>query len=218
MSRCGDGDITVSGILPLPELVFQNLGRLSLSDAMQRMALFQTQRSPQASDEIWFAEHPPVYSSGYRQRASVPDRIDGIPVIATDRGGLMTYHAPGQLLCYFLFDLCRRRCGVRRFVVDIEQGVIDVLARFSVSAQRESGRPGIYVGAAKIGSIGLRVQHGLTRYGLAINVCADLVPFQAIAPCGEPQREMANLDQFFPGVTPDDVIPHLVTAFRALWS
>lgn len=218
MSRCGDGVIAVSGTRPLPELVFQNLGRLTLSDAVQRMARFQTQRLPQSLDEVWFAEHPPAYSSGYRQRVCVPDRINGIPVIATDRGGLMTYHGPGQLLCYFLFDLGRRRCGVRRFVADIEQGLIDALARFSVSAQREAGRPGIYVGAAKIGSLGLRVQHGCTRYGLAVNVCADLTPFQAIAPCGESQREMVNLERFCPGVTPDDVIPYLVSAFRALWS
>lgn len=199
-------------------VVFKNLGRLSLSVAVAQMEAHRQQRTADSADEIWFVEHDSVYSTGYRQPFAPTSQIAGIPVVATERGGLITYHGPGQLLCYFLFDLHRRKKGVRQFVHEIEEGVIGTLAHLSIDAHREEGKPGIYVGAAKVGSIGLRVQQGVTRYGLAINVCADLTPFKAIAPCGESDRQMINLSHFYPHMTLAIFIPLIKATFGKIWS
>lgn len=182
------------------------------------MRAFHATRNSDSADEIWFTEHPAVYSAGYRQKKSHPDTIQGVPVVSVDRGGLMTYHGAGQLLCYFLFDLRRRRSSVRRFVSEIEQGVIDTLASFSVSATREAGRPGLYVAGAKVASLGLRIQQGCTRHGIAINVSTDLDPFQAIEPCGEKGRVQCSLNQLIPSITPNDLISPLTESFSAIWS
>jgi lipoyl(octanoyl) transferase len=104
--------------------------------------------------------------------------------VRTNRGGQVTYHGPGQIVAYPLIDLRRRKLGVREFVNRIEQALIDTLATWNIQALRKEGAPGVYVGGAKIGALGLRVRRGCSFHGLAFNVDLDPEPFSRINPCG----------------------------------
>jgi lipoyl(octanoyl) transferase len=107
-----------------------------------------------------------------------------IPVVKVDRGGQVTYHGPGQLLAYVLLDLGRRRLGVRSLVSALESAVIATLSGYGISAAADPKAPGVYVGGAKIASLGLRIRRGSSYHGLALNVDMDLEPFRRINPCG----------------------------------
>ena len=148
------------------------------------MERFTDQRSDDAGDELWLVEHDPVFTLG---QAGKPEHVltpGDIPVLRTNRGGQVTYHGPGQLVAYPLVDLRRLNIGVREFVCRIEQALIDTLAQWQIAAVRRDGAPGVYVGGAKIGALGLRVRRGCSFHGLAFNVAMDLEPFSRINPCG----------------------------------
>jgi lipoyl(octanoyl) transferase len=164
--------------------VVRNLGRVEYEPIWRAMQAFTAQRTPTTPDELWLLEHPPVYTQG---QAGKPEHLiaaTDIPVIPIDRGGQITYHGPGQIVAYVLVDLRRRGYGIRELVTRMEQAVIDVLAAQGISAARMAGAPGVYVDGAKIAALGLRVKHGCTYHGLALNVAMDLSPFGAINPCG----------------------------------
>ena len=141
-------------------------------------------RRADSDDEIWLLEHLPVFTLGQAGRRSHVRDAGPIPVVRSDRGGQVTYHGPGQLVGYVLFDLRRARLGVRQFVGRLEQAVIDMLARASLEARRLDGAPGVYAGGRKIASVGLRVREGCTFHGVSINVDLDLAPFSRIDTCG----------------------------------
>ena len=164
--------------------VIRQLGRVEYEPTWRAMQAFTAQRSPDTQDEIWLLEHPPVYTQG---QAGKPEHLiaaTAVPVIPIDRGGQITYHGPGQLVAYVLVDLRRRGYGIRELVTRMEQAVIDLLAKQGIAAERLAGAPGVYVDSAKIAALGLRVKHGCTYHGLALNVDMDLRPFAAINPCG----------------------------------
>ena len=123
-----------------------------------------------------------------------------IPVVQVDRGGQVTYHGPGQLVIYFLLDLNRLGKGVRAFVTDIEQSIIDLLADYDIESQAKRDAPGVYVGDAKIAALGLRIRKGYSYHGLSLNLDMDLAPFSGINPCGFeglPVTQLANhVEQF----------------------
>lgn len=147
---------------------------------------FTARRNADSPDELWLLEHPAVYTLG---QAGKPEHLIAateIPLVPIDRGGQITYHGPGQVVVYVLVDLRRRGYGVRELVTRMEQAVIDLLAGAGIDGERLSGAPGVYVGGAKIAALGLRVKHGCTYHGLALNVDMDLAPFAAINPCGYP--------------------------------
>ncbi len=135
-------------------------------------------------DQIWLLEHFPVFTQGVTGKAEHLLKPSAIPVIQSDRGGQITYHGPGQLVVYTLLDLKRLQLGVRHFVQQLEQTVIACLKAFSIQSRTIDGMPGVFVGQRKIGSIGLRVRHGICYHGLALNVNMDLTPFSNINPCG----------------------------------
>ncbi len=150
------------------------------------MRRFTESREVSTADEFWLLEHPPVFTlglSGKREHLLV---AGDVPVVRSDRGGQITYHGPGQLIVYVLLDLQRLGLGVRKVVQDLEQSVIDLLAKYAVNATRWQGAPGVYIGASKVAALGLRVRRGCTYHGLALNVAMDLEPFQRINPCGYP--------------------------------
>ncbi len=135
-------------------------------------------------DQIWAVEHPPVYTQG---QAGKPEHLlfpGDIPVVQTDRGGQVTYHGPGQLILYPLIDIKKARIGVRDLITALEQSVVDALGHRGIYASARSRAPGVYVGAAKISSLGLRVRKGRSFHGIALNVDMDLSPFGGINPCG----------------------------------
>ena len=153
------------------------------------MQAFTDARGVDTCDEIWLTEHPPVYTLGLAGR---PDHLhpaasDGaIEIVRTDRGGQVTYHGPGQAVMYVLLDLKRRHLGVRQLVRMLEHAVIDCLRLWGIEAQGRVDAPGVYVGAAKIAALGLKVRRGASYHGLALNVDMDLSSFDAIDPCGYP--------------------------------
>ncbi len=162
----------------------RRLGRVDYEPTWHAMQDFNASRTEATPDEIWFCEHPPVFTLGLAGKPEHLLRDIGVPVVKIDRGGQITYHGPGQVVAYLLLDLRRRKLGVRELVQRMEQALIDLLADYGVKAERLAGAPGVYVGGAKIGALGLRVKNGGCYHGLAFNVDMDLAPFAAINPCG----------------------------------
>ncbi len=150
----------------------------------QAMRMFTSQRKPTTTDEIWMLEHLPVFTQGLAGKPEHVLNTHEIPLIQCDRGGQVTYHGPGQLMVYLLLDLNRLNLKTRSFVRAIENSVIDYLKQLGINAQGKEEAPGVYVGEAKIGSIGLRMRKGSSYHGLAFNVAMDLTPFTYINPCG----------------------------------
>jgi lipoyl(octanoyl) transferase len=176
-----------------PELQVRILGRADYAATFHAMQEFTAARTPSTPDEIWLVEHPPVYTMGLKGRGQHYSPIQGIPVVQTDRGGDMTYHGPGQVVAYVLLDLTRLGLGPKELVHRLEQAVIDLLAARGVTGQRRPGAPGVYVAQAKIAALGLRVRHGCSYHGLALNVDMDLAPFSRIAPCGDAGLDTTQL-------------------------
>lgn len=162
----------------------RELGLVEYQTAWQAMQRFTNERLPVTADEIWLLQHPRVFTQGQAGKAEHLLLPGDIPVIQADRGGQVTYHGPGQLVCYLMLDVRRLGFGVRELVSRIEQSLIDVLASYDVQAVAKPDAPGVYVNGAKIASLGLRIRNGRSFHGLALNVDMDLEPFQRINPCG----------------------------------
>jgi lipoyl(octanoyl) transferase len=163
-------------------------------------------------------EHTPVYTLGRRgghEHVLVDPaelRARGAEVIATDRGGDVTFHGPGQLVAYPILDLRRRRLGAAAYVRALEQCVIATLAAFGIRAERVAGRPGVWApGPAKIAAVGVRIERGVSRHGLALNVSTDLAWFDAIVPCGIADAGVTSMAREPGGAPPFDAV---VQAFR----
>ena len=167
-------------------LFLRQLGRCGFQASWEAMAQFTADRGAATGDELWSCEHPPVFTLGQAGKPAHLLADLGIPLLRTDRGGQITYHGPGQVVIYLLLDLARRRLKVRELVAMIEQAVIELLAAHGVAAARHAGAPGVYVGAAKVAALGLRVRRNCCYHGVSLNVDMDLSPFAAINPCGFP--------------------------------
>jgi lipoyl(octanoyl) transferase len=160
-------------------------GRVDYASEVEAMREFTARRDEGTRDELWLAEHAPVYTLGQGADVAHGPRVEnGIPLVRTERGGRITYHGPGQVLVYTLVDLARRGLKVNGFVRLLEQAAIDALAAHGVRGERKPGAPGVYVAGAKIAALGLRITRGRAYHGLAFNVDMDLAPFAAIDPCG----------------------------------
>ena len=166
--------------------VVRRLGRAHYEPTWRAMQEFTRARGPDTPDELWFVEHPAVYTLGLAGREEHVLASGAIPVVRTDRGGQVTYHGPGQIVAYALIDLKRAGHGVKELVRRLEQSVIDLLDAHGVAGERQAGMPGVYVEGAKISAIGLRVSRGCTYHGIALNADMDLAPFSGIDPCGYP--------------------------------
>lgn len=145
---------------------------------------FTDSRVDDTPDELWVCEHPPVYTQGQAGKKEHVLNAANIPVVQSDRGGQVTYHAPGQTIVYTLFNLKRAGFGIREMVVRLENSAIALLAEYGIDAQSRRDAPGVYVGGAKIAALGLRVRRGCTYHGIALNIDPDLGPFLGINPCG----------------------------------
>jgi lipoyl(octanoyl) transferase len=164
--------------------VVKFLGYVPYEPTWRAMQRFTEERTPDTLDEIWMVEHPPVFTlgmNGSREHVLAPGDI---PVIDIDRGGQVTYHGPGQLVIYPLIDLRRHALGVRQLVVALENAIIAYVGELGVEAIGSRDAPGVYVGGAKLASIGLRIRRGASYHGAALNVSVDLEPFGRINVCG----------------------------------
>ena len=165
-------------------LLIRRLGRQSYMPVLEAMRGFTERRDGDTADEFWLLEHEPVFTLGQAGKQEHVLAAGDIPVIHVERGGQVTYHGPGQIVAYPLLDLRRLGIGVRELVCRIEQAIIDTLEHWNIIATRRPGAPGVYVGDAKIGALGLRIRRGCSFHGLALNVGMDLHPFRRINPCG----------------------------------
>ncbi len=154
------------------------------------------QRDATTADELWLVEHPAVFTQGLAGKAEHVLAPGDIPVIQVDRGGQVTYHAPGQLVAYLLFDLQRAGLGVRAVVEALEQAVIVTLDSLGIIAHARRDAPGVYVEDCKIASLGLKIRQGRCYHGLALNVAMDLSPFARINPCGYVGLRMCQVRDF----------------------
>jgi lipoyl(octanoyl) transferase len=180
---------------PAPAPRVRHLGLAEYRSTWEAMQRFTAERDAGTPDEIWFLEHPPVFTLGVSaSRVHLLEPGD-IPVLQTDRGGQVTYHGPGQLVVYPLVDLRRAALGVREFVTALERAVIDLAAQYGIAASARREAPGVYVQGRKLASVGVRVRRGGSYHGLALNVALDLTPFGFINPCGYAGLRMTQLSE-----------------------
>lgn len=179
----------------IPATIVRHLGVAQYLPTWQAMQRFTAERTRSTADEIWFLEHPPVFTLGVNASRAHLIAPGAIPVVQIDRGGQVTYHGPGQLVVYPLIDLARAKLGIRDFVTALEQAVIALAAQFGIVAECRRHAPGVYVAGRKLASVGVRVRRGASYHGLAVNVAMDLEPFARINPCGYAGLEMTQLSQ-----------------------
>ena len=198
----------------LSSLVVRDLGATDYTEGFAEMQAFTDKRSGTTPDELWFTEHAPVFTQG---QAGKPEHLllpGDIPVVQTDRGGQITYHGPGQIVGYLLFDLKRMSIGPRVLVRGIESSICTVLADYGINAGNRDDAPGVYVEGQKIASLGLRIRRGCSYHGLSLNVSMDLEPFQRIKPCGLIGMEVTEMVALAEGVTIERVRDQLELALR----
>ena len=174
------------------------MGRSEYEVVFREMGEFTERRihSPDRSiiaDEIWITEHEPVFTLGQAGRTEHLLNPGGIAVVQSDRGGQVTYHGPGQSVIYLLVDLPRAGIGIRALVSLIQDAIMSVLHTYGVESHCRQGTPGVFVGDAKIASLGLRIRRGCSYHGLSLNIDMDLEPFSRIDPCGFSGLKMTRL-------------------------
>lgn len=201
----------------MTQLLIRNLGLQPYHEVWQAMKSFTDNRTQSTPDELWLLEHPPVFTQGQAGKAEHVLAPGDIPVIPTDRGGQVTYHGPGQLVAYVLFDLKRLKIGIRQLVSQLENTVIEVLKDYSIDAKNRCDAPGVYVADSKICSIGLRVRKGCSYHGIAFNIAMDTEPFNRINPCGFKNLTVTQVRNFDPQVSLAEVgskfVRHLTNIF-----
>jgi len=171
----------------------KHLGLSAYEEVWREMETFTNERSAETIDEVWLVEHPRVFTLGQAGKDEHILDAGDIPVIKTDRGGQVTYHGPGQLVAYLLFDLRRLGINVRELVSGIETAIISLLAEYKIEAQAKKEAPGVYVGERKIAALGLRIRHGCSYHGLSLNIDMDTAPYKRINPCGYADMEIVQL-------------------------
>ena len=195
----------------------RSLGLKPYHDVWADMKRFTEVRDEHTHDELWLLEHFPVYTQGQAGKAIHILNSCAIPIIQTDRGGQVTYHGPGQLVVYTLMDIRRRNMGIRTLVCQLEKLLIRLLQSFDIQAQTRSGAPGVYVNEKKIASIGLRVKNGCTYHGIALNVAMDLAPFLGINPCGYPQLQMTQMQDYIPQISIEQISNQFIHDFLTIF-
>lgn len=212
-------------------MIVKMLGPVPYEPTYQAMQAFTEARTPETPDELWVCEHPPVFTQGLAGKADHvlfnPPGPTHIPVVATNRGGQVTYHGPGQVVAYPLLDLRRRGYFVKEYVYRIEEAIIRTLMHFGVTGHRVAGAPGIYVrlndpfvhtaltepadprdpfkGLGKVAALGIKVTRHCTYHGVSLNVAMDLRPFGRINPCGYQGLATVDLASLGVVVRPEEV-------------
>ncbi len=176
-------------------LYIRQLGQQDYQATWEAMKQFCLCRDRDTADEVWFVEHPAVFTQGVSGKAEHILNSSDIPIVQSDRGGQVTYHGPGQLVMYVLFDLRRLDIGIRALVDVLENITIAGLKQYGLSAIARKDAPGVYIDDKKIASLGLRVKKGCSYHGLSMNIDMDLTPFSFINPCGYEGLEVTQLSE-----------------------
>lgn len=214
------------------------LGRVEYLPTFEAMQDFTALRSAQSVDQLWVCEHPPVFTQGLAGKAEHLLQPGRIPVVASNRGGQITYHGPGQVVAYPLIDLQRAGYYVKEYVFRLEEAVIRTLSELGATGHRVRGAPGIYVrlddpfsharlnpvepdedpfkGLGKIAALGIKVSRHCTYHGLALNVAMDLMPYSRINPCGYAGLPTVDLSTIGVSITWDEAADVLARHLCAL--
>jgi lipoyl(octanoyl) transferase len=177
-------------------LTICHLGRRPFNETWQAMRDYTINRNENSKDALWVVEHESIFTLGQAGKESHILAPHNIPITKTDRGGQVTYHGPGQIIIYILTDLRRLQIGIRTLVSRLETALIHYLKDNQIEAFANPSAPGVYIGEAKIASIGLKVSKGCTYHGIAFNAQMDLTPFSYINPCGFKNLKMTQLSDF----------------------
>jgi lipoyl(octanoyl) transferase len=194
--------------------LIRHLGLAPYEPTWRAMQKFTDERQDATRDEIWFVEHPPVFTLGLNASREHLLAPGDIPVVQIDRGGQVTYHGPGQLMIYPLLNLRRLKLGVRDLVVALENAVVAYAAEHGIAAVSSRKAPGVYVAGAKLASVGLRIRRGACYHGMALNVSLDPQPFERINVCGYKDLRVTRLADL--GIessvesVAQDLLPHLL--------
>jgi len=216
----------------------QLLGKVEYLPTFEAMQGFTAQRHASTPDELWVCEHPPVFTQGLAGKAEHLLVPGNIPVIASNRGGQVTYHGPGQVVAYPLIDLQRAGYYVKEYVFKLEEAVIRTLSELGATGHRVRSAPGIYVrvadpfsharlatvgpgedpfkGLGKIAALGIKVSRHCTYHGLALNVNMDLSPYSRINPCGYAGLPTVDLSTIGVSITWDEAAGVLTRHLNAL--
>jgi lipoyl(octanoyl) transferase len=180
-------------------------------------------KNGEAKDQIWFLEHPPLYTAG--TSANAKDLLNPqFPVFETGRGGEYTYHGPGQRVCYVMMDLRKwmDEPDIKKYIWTLEEWIIRTLAEFNIKGERREGRVGIWVvmpdgNESKIAAIGVRIRHWISFHGISINLNPDLSHFNGIVPCGISNHGVTSIHEFDPSITMDDLDVALIDKAREVF-
>lgn len=183
---------------PVPGLKVRRLGLQDYEPIFKSMRYRAEHPLPGRDDELWLLSHKPVFTQGQAGKAVHVLNPGNIRVIQVDRGGQVTYHGPGQLVCYLLLNMKHRHLGVRALVDLMESAIIATLGEYGVVGATRPKAPGVYVNNAKIAALGLRVKNGWSYHGLSMNINMDLAPFARINPCGYAGLEVTHLAALIP--------------------
>jgi lipoyl(octanoyl) transferase len=194
-ARAGAPALSAPPALPRDVPLVRHLGLVPYEPTWRAMQRFTEERTAGSADEIWFLEHPPVFTLGMNASRAHLIAPGDVPVVQIDRGGQVTYHGPGQLVVYPLIDLKRAGLGIRDFVTALERAVIEVAREYGIRAECQRAARGVYVAGEKLASVGVRVRRNGSYHGLALNVALDLEPFGRINPCGYQGLRMTQLSQ-----------------------
>lgn len=177
-----------------PSLIIRQFNQLTpYLDRFQHMKSFTENRDENTADELWILQHFEVLTQGQAGKAEHILLPSDIPVVQTDRGGQVTWHGPGQLVAYFMFDLNRLGWNVRSLVSYTENLMIELLKKYDIDAYAKPDAPGVYVADRKIGSLGFKIRKGRSYHGFALNIDCDLSGFHTINPCGYAGLEMIRM-------------------------
>ena len=201
----------------MKNLEIKDLGLVEYQDVWQQMQVVTSQKYGSEPDELWFAEHYPVYTLGHAAEEKNIISNNNIPVVRTDRGGQVTYHGPGQLMIYFLLNLRRLGWGPKRLICELEEVMINLLSKYGVNAKRRIGAPGIYVQGKKIASIGLKIKKGHCYHGISFNIDMDIKPFDGIVTCGIDSLEVIQLKDLA-NISMDTIKQDLVNMLKEHYS
>lgn len=209
------------------QIEVRRLGSVPYADALEmQRSLVEDRRAGRVPDLLLLLQHPPVLTIGVKGdggRSNVLASAEvlaarGVSVHETGRGGDVTYHGPGQIVGYPILDLRPDRCDVHRYVRDLEEVMIRVARRYGIDAGRIAGLTGTWVGAEKLGAIGVRISRWITSHGFAFNVSTDLDDFSLIVPCGIGDKGVTSLEQLLGRpITVEEVEPIVADEFAAVF-
>ena len=175
-------------------LIIKNLKTQPYKETLLAMKNHTKTKRKEDPNEIWILEHPNIYTRGLLSKTSDIRKPLPYPIINTDRGGQITFHGPGQIICYFLIHIDSTK-NIITLLKFIEQSLINILLRLNINASKDVKSRGIYVQNHKIASIGLRIKNNCSYHGFSLNHKMDLSPFDAINPCGKEQK-MTQIHKF----------------------